>query len=287
MEAAEFALRIARVTTGRKGILSFEGCMHGKSAATAFLGWPNDLVTFPDFIRLPYVSRAPQEQILSLAEQKLRGREISAVVVEPLQGSSGGHMASSDFFRNLSWMCRKYGSLLIVDEIFTGFHRTGEAFLHQELDFAPDVVLIGKAMGNGFPVSGVVIDSKYSITGAMLPGSTYAGNALACAAVAATLALMKTMDLSACVAEIHRTIETEMAPVMRAGVSIHGRGALWILQLPPTVIDEAVTRIFQEGVVVSVAGPYLRLLPAATISTDNLVHGCAVVREAILASLAS
>jgi acetylornithine/LysW-gamma-L-lysine aminotransferase len=282
MEAVEFALRVARVVTGRPGVVGFEGCMHGKSTATAYLGWPNDLVELPDFQRMPYPADGTESSALDRLGAVLGAGSVGAVVVEPLQGSRGGHLPSRGFFHELAALCLRHGSLLVVDEIFTGFHRTGEAFLFQELGLSPDVVLVGKVMGSGFPVSGAVVDSRHAIVDAMLPSSTFSGNPLACAAVAATLSELRAVDARARVAAIEDVVRAELAPLEAAGIPVRGKGALWVLTLPPAAVDGVVSRIVRGGVLVSPTASYVRLLPAATISPERLAKACRVVREACL-----
>lgn len=281
MEAAEFAIRIARAATGKNGAVGFARAMHGKSMATAYLGWDNrDGLHLADFVRLPFVPDLPEDAILAGLAEALASRPISAVFVEPIQGCGGGHRASDRFYREVARLCAGRGALLVFDEILTGFHRTGPPFCFSTLGFVPDIVLIGKALGNGFPVAGVVVDRRYPITGPMLPGSTFAGNPLASAAVVATLAKLRTLDLPALVAAIERTVVAELGPVQEAGVKLRGRGALWVLELPPGWdVEPIVFAIYRRGVAVGYAGRHLRLLPAATIDPGRLAEACAIVRE--------
>ena len=100
MEAAELALRVARVATGKLDVIGFERSMHGKSMATAYLGWDNnDDLLLPFIHRLPFLQTASEEQILKQLRETLEKRRVSAVFVEPFQGSGGGYMASSDYYR--------------------------------------------------------------------------------------------------------------------------------------------------------------------------------------------
>lgn len=282
MEAAEFALRLARVATGKCGVVGFERCMHGKSLATAYLGWDNrDGLNLPFFHRLPFVPHQTQEQILAGLEEILSGGQVSAVFVEPLQGQ-GGHFASPSFYRGLSRLCTDKGALLVFDEILSGFYRTGSPFFFSELDLTPDVILIGKAMGNGFPVSGVVADKRFSLRPEMLPNSTYAANPLAAAAVVATLRQFPPLNLAARVGRIEQTIRDELGSIRAVGAALRGKGALWILELPPEPnIKDLVVRIYQRGVAVSYTGQQIRVLPAATIAPDNLAQACSVIREEV------
>lgn len=281
MEAVEFALRVARQVTGRRGVVGFDGCMHGKSMATAALGWANELVTLPDFRRLPYLPERSEEVILEHVRSALATHSVSAVVLEPLLGSRGGYIPSRQFVEQVSTLCVEHGSLFVMDEIFTGFYRTGPAFLHQALGVAPDIVLIGKAMGNGFPVSGVVVDRRYPIDASMLPGSTFAGNPLAASAVLATLREMRANNLPEKVAKIEGTILNALSGLGELGVALRGKGALWILDLPRSMpVSAVMSHILRSGVIVSQTASFIRLLPAATISLAHLTDACRVIGEA-------
>ncbi len=282
MESAEFSLRVARVQTGRRRFIGFDRCMHGKSMATAFLGWQNEKVDLPDFIRLPFLPDVSEHQLLELLAQHLAGEQVAAVVIEPFQGSGGGHIASAEFHQQLASLCAKHGTLLVVDEIFTGFHRTGPAFVFKSLGIDPDIVLFGKAIGNGFPVSAAVATKGITVTNQMLPGSTYAGNPLAAAAIVGTLEQMAKLDMANKVAEIERTICAALAPLQNR-VTVRGRGALWVLEVAPAVnMVNIVNQIFRGGVLVSPTSRFIRLLPAATISLDRLSEACKIVCDACL-----
>jgi acetylornithine/succinyldiaminopimelate/putrescine aminotransferase len=281
MEAAEFALRVARVATNRPGVIGFEGSTHGKSMATAYLGWHNDQVSLPEFHRLPFVTSESEAKILSLLAAKLSTRSVSAVFIEPVHGSGNGHSASSDFYRQVSRLCAEHGTLCVFDEILTGFYRNGEAFCFEAFGLVPDIVLIGKTIGNGFPVSGVVARKTLAIEGRALPGSTYSGNPLASTVVAATLSQMRSLDMRGAVARVASIVCEELEPLTRLGLTLRGRGALWILELPsPREVPRVVASIRERGVVVAPAGACIRLLPPATISADHLRAACAAVREA-------
>ena len=286
MEAVEFAIRVVRHVTGRKGIAGFSGCMHGKSMAAARLGWPNDLATLPDFHSLPYLPQNAEDVILEQTQTLLAKLSIAAVFLEPLLGSRGGHIPSRQFAQDLARQCTAAGTLLVMDEIFTGFYRTGGPFLHQDLGVTPDILLIGKAMGNGFPVSGVVLDRRYPIEGRMLPGSTFAGNPLAAAAVVSTLSEMRTHDMSAKVGKLEKVIVASLSDLEDGGIVLRGRGALWMLDLPRSVnVSALMARIVGDGVIVSQTANFVRLLPAATMSPAHLTQACGIIRRACQAQL--
>jgi acetylornithine/succinyldiaminopimelate/putrescine aminotransferase len=287
MEAAEFALRMARVATGRNGVVGFERDMHGKSLATALLGWDNrDGLELPGFHRLPFLPGSSERHILESLRDALDTGTISAVLVEPLQGCGGGHTASPAWHREVARLTSEAGALLVFDEILTGFHRTGDPFLFQTLGVKPDVILIGKAMGNGFPVSGVVADRRIPIVGAMLPGSTFAGNPLAASAVAATLRRLQDMDVPGLVREIESVILDELKPLDgAAGVELRGKGAMWILEMSPgRDVLAVVAAIYGRGVAVGHAGRHIRILPSLAVRVENLTQACIIIREEIIAS---
>jgi acetylornithine/succinyldiaminopimelate/putrescine aminotransferase len=220
-------------------------------------------------------------------DRTLHQQPVGAVFVEPLQGSAGGRMASDGFYREVARLCRRQGALLVFDEILTGFYRTGAAFRFQELGIAPDVVLIGKALGNGFPVSGVMADRRHAIRPQMLPGSTFAGNPLASAAASATLKHLRALDVTSRVAAIAQTITRDLDWLKDTDVALRGKGALWVIELPATIDVEAVViAIYSAGVCVGITGRQIRIMPAATIEPANLQRGCAVIAEELSKALA-
>jgi len=281
MEAAEFAIRVARAITGKNGVVGFEKGMHGKSLATAYLGWDNhDDLRLPGFFRLPFVPDCPEDEVLVRLEDVLANQPVSAVFVEPLHGCGGGHRASDRFYRAIFEICAQKRTLLVFDEILTGFYRTGSAFFFSDLGFVPDIVLIGKSIGNGFPVSGVVVDKRYPIRKEMLPGSTYSGNPLAASAVAATVGQFRSLDLPGRVAGIENAIARGLGPLRELGISLRGKGALWILEMPPGWdVEGFVINLFRRGVAVGFAGKYIRILPAATIEPGRLSEACSIICE--------
>jgi acetylornithine/succinyldiaminopimelate/putrescine aminotransferase len=287
MEAAEFAIRVARVATGRVGVVGFEGSMHGKSLATAYLGWDNgDALHLPGFHRLPFVQSASEDKILVQLEQVLGGGGVSAVFVEPIQGCSAGHAGSTGFYERVLEMCREHGAVSVFDEILTGFFRTGEAFCFARLKGVPDIVLIGKAMGNGFPVSGVVVNRRIAVQKSMLPGSTFAANPLAAAAVAATLKRMGAMPMGAMVAELEQIITLRLCPLRELGVGVRGKGAMWIIELPAGAeVWKIVAACYRRGVLAGCTGRQIRVLPPATIDLGNLELACLVLQEEVTAVL--
>lgn len=294
MEAGEFALRLARVAAGKIGALGFERAMHGKSAAMSSLGWDNCDGAQVSFVRkLPFVDSVSEEGVLESVERELAKGGIGAVFLEPMHGSGGGWPVSAGFARSLIHLCRRFRAVSIFDEILTGFHRTGPLFTFcgpggladKEADW-PDVVLIGKAMGNGFPVSAVVANRCFKVMPEMLPGSTFAGNALACAAIVATLREIRQIGIESRVAMIEQIVRAELAlPLAQSPARLRGRGAFWVMELPSEIrleqVRGIVEAVYHRGVFVSYAGRQIRVLPAATIERGHLENACRILVDEV------
>ena len=280
LEAAEFALRISSVLTGRSSFIGFSNSMHGKSVATIALSWPNQFDNIPGFHRLPFLPEINEQEILGKLEDVLQAEAIAGVFIEPILGSSGGFSASTGFYQEVVALCRRFGTLSIFDEILTGYYRTGSRFCAEYLEVTPDILLSGKAVGNGFPVSITSLHERYSVTQAMLPGSTFSNNPLAASVVTATLREMGRIDMSARINAIEGMVRAVFADLEELGVVLRGRGGLWILELPlkeaGLVIAE---RCLKQGVLISASGEHFRILPAATIVPENLEKACNTVKR--------
>lgn len=284
MEAAEFAMRMARVHTGRPGFVGFDRSMHGKSLATAALGWAN-APAVPVVHRLPSFADQPPAQVLQQLEDCLLQHPVAAVFLEPVLGSGGGYVAPEGWCAELIALCHSHGALVVADEILCGVHRTGPFLAHAPMraDCAgPDLLLLGKGLGNGFPVAAVAARADIACTAAMLPGSTYAGNPLASRAVAATLAELPALDVPARVAAITEAVQGALAGV--GSVVLRGRGALWMIEVASAQRAQSLARrLYRQGVFVSCTAQYLRVLPAATITPAHLAQALGFLSEALCA----
>jgi 4-aminobutyrate aminotransferase/(S)-3-amino-2-methylpropionate transaminase len=290
MEVAEFAMRVARVLTGQNGVIGFARSMHGKSAATSNLSWDNgDAFVLPHLYRAPFVDTHTEVEILDGVERELASGRIGAVFVEVLQGSNGGREASPAFYAMLAALAHRHGALLVCDEILTGFYRTGARFRYETHGLKPDLVLFGKACGNGFPVSGMLARTGIAITPAMLQGSTFSGNPLASAAVASTLEVLSSLDPVAMVAAIAACVEARLGWLRsHPAALLRGCGAVWFIELPnPAMAAGIVRESYRRGVCIGYYGRFLRLLPAMTIAPANLERACGVLAELLHAQLAA
>ena len=280
MEAAEYAMRVAAAHTGRQRFLGFARGMHGKSAMAGAICWPNAPLRPANAGILPCLPEADESGMLEAAERELRRGDVAAVFVEPIHASDMGQEIGAPFLRELAARCRAHGALLVADEILTGLWRTGPRFHFEPLGTAPDVLLFAKSMANGFPASAVALAGGIDPGAASMPGSTFSGNPLACAAVAATLEAMRSLGVAARVPAIERTVMRVAAS--RPGLfSLQGRGAVWLLQLDPSRDPARISEgLMRRGVLASVTARCVRLLPAATMEASLLEEACARVVEA-------
>ena len=281
MEAAELALRVAATHTGRGEFIGLARSMHGKSAMTAALCWENAPLTAAAMHTLPFVDTIDEDALLELLRLRLASQRIAALFIEPIQGSNAGHAASHRFYNEAARLCREQGSLLIADEILTGLWRTGDPFFSSTLDAPPDLLLFAKSMGNGFPVSALATTAAVRVLPQSLPGSTFAGNPLAMAAVRSTLLTMAELPMQALVHAISETVAARFAGLRDEGLTLRGRGALWCLELDARHDKVAVAdALSASGVLVSMVGRSIRLLPAATMPLALLDTACERVLEA-------
>lgn len=281
MEVAEFAMRVAATHTGRAQFAGFAHSMHGRSAMTAGLCWENAPL-HPDRLHtLPFVDSAAEGEILERLAALLRKRQVAALFVEPIQGSHAAYEASADFYRQAIALCRETGTLCVFDEILTGLYRTGPAFYCDRLGETPDLLLFAKNMGNGFPVSALALGAHVAIRPEAFPGSTFAANPLAMAAVEGTLTAMQQLPMESIVESFGRIISASLSGLRDAGAALRGRGAIWCLDLGRRIrADAAIASIREAGVLVGATGSVIRLLPAATLEPARLQEACAQVARA-------
>jgi acetylornithine/succinyldiaminopimelate/putrescine aminotransferase len=196
-------------------------------------------------------------------------------------GTGGGYVASADFCEQLIALCHANGTLVVMDEILTGFYRTGPLWTFIGLSELPDIVLLGKAMANAFPASAVVARRDIRCTPAMLPGSTYAGNPLTATAISTTLHALSLMDMPTLVRAISNTVQGCLSDI--PGMVLRGRGALWMIETSSALqARQLAEALYACGVFISYTGKYLRLLPSATIQPENLTRACQLLRYLLL-----
>ena len=182
-EANENALKLASFTNGRKRVLSAQKAFHGRtSLAVEVTNNPKIIAPINDNGHVTYL---PLND-LAAWESELSKGDVCAVILECIQGVGGIQLATAEFAQGLAAACKKYGTVLICDEIQCGYGRSGKFFAHQWLGIRPDMITVAKGIANGFPMSAVLIAPTFEPVYGQL-GTTFGGNHLACAAALAVL----------------------------------------------------------------------------------------------------
>ncbi|MEI8113998.1 MAG: aminotransferase class III-fold pyridoxal phosphate-dependent enzyme [Bacteroidia bacterium] len=190
-EANENALKLASFVTGRKKVIGFKKGFHGRTSAVVAVT-DNPKIIAPinessNAIILPFNN-------LEMLEEQLKTNEIAGVIIEGIQGIGGIHVPAEGFLAGAEKLCKQYGALLILDEIQSGYGRSGKFFAHQFTGVKPDLITVAKGMGNGFPVGGLLIAPEIKSWHGML-GTTFGGSYLACAASLAVLEIIEKENL--------------------------------------------------------------------------------------------
>ncbi len=262
-EANENAMKLASFTTGRAKILAFGKAFHGRTfGAVAATDNPNIRAPFNQTDNVVFV---PLNDFDAM-RKALATEEFAAAIIEGIQGVSGIHEPTEEFLRELSAECKKTGTLLILDEIQSGYGRSGKFFAHQHSGIRPDIITCAKGIANGFPCGAVLISPEIPAKKGML-GTTFGGNHLACAAAIAVLDVMEEENLVQNAAEIGEYLITELRKI--PGVTdVRGRGLMIGLEVEGfTGSDLRKRLLFDHHIFTGGAGQFtVRLLPAFSLS---------------------
>ncbi|NVK48400.1 MAG: aminotransferase class III-fold pyridoxal phosphate-dependent enzyme [Cyclobacteriaceae bacterium] len=191
-EANENAIKLASFATGKSGMIAFSGSFHGRTSGAVALT-DNPKIVAPcnareDFHILPFGD-------LDLAEEVLKSNAIGGIIIEGIQGVGGIQVPDAEFLLGLAKLCKTYDAKLILDEVQSGFGRTGKFFAFQWVEgLQPDLISMAKGMGNGFPIGGLLISPDFEASYGLL-GTTFGGNHLACAAGMAVLEVLESENL--------------------------------------------------------------------------------------------
>ena len=312
-EAIENAVKIARASTGRPGVVVFDHAYHGRSLLTmamtakekpykaGFGPLATDVhrAPFPYPLRWPTGPEHAAEEALAALEELLSrvGAEtIAAIVVEPIQGEGGFVVPAPGFLPGVQDLARRHGIVFVADEVQAGMARTGALFASEHEGLVPDLVVTAKALAGGLPLSAVT--GRAEIMAGAAPGGlggTYAGNPLACAAALGVFEMVQTHDLVGRAQWVECVVRERLEPVVAqspAVAELRGRGAMMALELVrPGTLDpdpEAAAAVsaacHQQGVLTLVCGTFgnvIRMLPPLVIGEDLLLDGLDVLAGAI------
>ena len=316
-EAVEGALKLARYVTGRRGIIAFYGGFHGRTIGAATV--TTSKVTYrnrqgpyvPDvhYARFPYPYRSAAatpdacaqealDDIERLFEHVIAPQDVAALLLEPIQGEGGYVIPPRRWLVALREICDRHGILLIVDEVQSGFGRTGEWFAAQALDVEPDIICLAKSIAGGFPLGATAARRELMRQwGAASHGTTFGGSPVSCAAALATLDVIREEHLlenaraqGSYMLEVLRELQAEspiVGDVRGLGLMI---GVEFVRPGSKEPNSEAVGRMLRRaleaGLILYPCGHWgqtLRLIPPLTITRDQVNLGLEIFRAAVLA----
>ncbi|MGC9354682.1 MAG: aspartate aminotransferase family protein, partial [Mariniphaga sp.] len=261
-EANENAIKLASFVTGKKKFIGYKKSFHGRtSAAVALTDNPKIIAPVNETenaVILPFND-------LLATETELKTGQVAAVIIEGIQGIGGINIPDSRFLEGLKELTEKYDSLLILDEIQSGYGRSGKFFAHQYSAVKPDIITLAKGMGNGFPIGGVLIQSEINPWPGML-GTTFGGNHLACAAGIAVLDILEQENLVQNANETGNYLMEKLAEIT-SEIKIRGKGLMIGLEFPFPVSELRKKLLFDYKIFTGVSGQnMIRLLPPLSLS---------------------
>jgi len=283
-EANENALKLASFETGRTKFVAFKGGWHGRTAAA--LGVTDDAKLNAPFNQGLIDCTWLELNDLNRVSTVLKEEQTAAVIIEGIQGVGGLDEPTAEFLHALRQLCDETGTLLILDEIQSGFGRTGHFFAHQHAEnFRADIVTMAKGMGNGFPLAGLLITEKIEPTKGSL-GTTFGGNPLAVAAAEAVLEVLKKDQLTAraeAIGDYAKTILEELPGV----VEIKGRGLMLGLRFEKPVAELRARLVYEHYIFTGGSNDknLLRVLPPLTVTKAHFDKLKTVLEQELTATV--
>lgn len=282
-EANENALKLASFHNGKSKVLYFSGAFHGRTSAAVSVT-DNPKIVAPVNFSERFI-KSEWNDIKQLEETfETQGSEISSVIIEGIQGVGGIMIPTVEFLSKIKELCEKYNAALILDEVQSGYGRSGYFFAHQEFEIQPDIITVAKGMGNGFPIGGVLIHPKFQASNGLL-GTTFGGNHLACAAAIAVLDVMKDEDLMENTKKMGNYIDNEIKdyPHIR---SIRRKGLMIGIELDQDCSEVRKSLLYDHHIFTGNSNDknVLRILPALNIGkeeTDLFVGALKVILDKI------
>ena len=264
-EANENALKVASFHTGKAKVLAFRKAFHGRtSGAVAATDNPKIQAPFNSTTNIVF---APLNDLEAVDAELSRGG-FAAVIIEGIQGVAGIYEPTTEFMLGLRTLCDKYGCVLILDEIQSGYGRTGKFFAHQHYGVRADIITTAKGMANGFPIGGVLISPEIKPVYGML-GTTFGGNHLACTAALAVLDIIEKENLVENAAKIGEYFEAAFKDD-KAVKEYRGKGLMIGLELKDEYVGLRNKLLFEKHFFTGAAGAQvIRLLPSLTISQET------------------
>lgn len=278
-EANENAIKLASFATGREDVLAVGKAFHGRTSG-AVAATDNSAIQAP-FNKTDKVNFVPLNDIDAMRKELATGK-YAAMIIEGIQGVSGIHEPSDEYLRAAQEACKASGTKLILDEIQSGYGRTGQFFAHQHSGIRPDIITCAKGIANGFPMGAVLIAPDIEARKGML-GTTFGGNHLACAAAIAVLEVMEAENLVENAAKVGEYLKNELKAMPKV-TEIRGRGLMLGFEVEGYTGAELRRKLlFGHHIFTGGAGAStVRLLPALSLSMSEAQHFINEFKKAIL-----
>lgn len=264
-EANENALKLASFYNGRTRVLSAQKAFHGRtSLAVEVTNNPKIIAPINDAGHVTYL---PLNDLPAWEEELAKG-DVCAVILECIQGVGGIKMVTKEFAQGLSRACKKYGTILICDEIQCGYGRSGKFFAHQWLDIKPDLITVAKGIGNGFPMAGLLISPMFTPIYGQL-GTTFGGNHMACTAALAVMDVMEQENLVENAREVGTFLLEELKK-LKGIKEVRGRGLMIGMEFEEPIKELRLKLLKEQHVFTGVSGTnVIRLLPPLCLSMEE------------------
>lgn len=264
-ESNENALKLASFHTGKERVVAFRKSFHGRtSGAVAVTDNPKIVSPFNANHKVTFCDLDNSEAV----EKELAKGDVAAVIIEGIQGCGGINIPSDDFMRELRFLTKKYGTMLILDEVQSGYGRTGRFFAHQWAGIEPDLVSMGKGIANGFPCGGVLVSPEIKAVKSML-GTTFGGNYLAMAAALAVLEVINEEKLIDNALEDGKLLKDS---IKTGGIisDVRGRGLMLGIEFNVPVAEIRRKLLFEKHIFTGVAGSnMIRLLAPLCLKREE------------------
>ena len=267
-ESNENAAKLASFHTGKDRIIAFRKSFHGRtSGAVALTDNPAIVSPFNAHHKVTFCELNDAAAV----EAELARGDVAGVIVEGIQGCGGIHVPSQEFLQDLSRLCKRHGAVLILDEVQSGYGRTGKFFAHQWTGVRPDIITMGKGIANGFPCGGILIAPQFQARKGML-GTTFGGNYLACAAALAVLDIIEQEDLMANALSVGEHIMASLPRSPRIK-EVRGKGLMIGIELAGPIASLRQALLYDHHIFTGVAGQHIiRLLPPLCLTKAQADH---------------
>jgi acetylornithine/LysW-gamma-L-lysine aminotransferase len=277
-EAVEAAFKFARFVTKRERIVAMKRAFHGRTFGALSATFKKEYREgFGTLLPVDFISFNEPSEVAKAVTS-----DTAAVIVEPVQGEGGVHPATPEFLKAIESACRDKGALFILDEIQTGFGRTGRMFAMEHTGARPDIVCLAKSLGGGFPIGAMVTTKERCILPKAAHGSTFGGNPLACAAALAAIDMIQEIKLWERAEKLGNIVLSELnAAKLSAVREIRGKGLMIGIELKQKSAPY-LSKLVERGLLAMPAGVnVIRLLPPLVISEEELRQGISILKEVL------